>query len=234
MNKYLLIIAIFLFGCSNSDVSVTQTGNPPKLSIGISIYSDTTSFYISRDTVKRFDTINSINITSAIFVVDEIELKGTIDTIEFENDEPFIIDLALDSSTVMLDTTEAKVGQLFETIELSVSSLTSELSFSIYDSLEELRELSFLIKGFVNGDSSNVFKFESPREEDIEMNLSNPISIIGNTQKNMIMVLDIDKWFIDSTGSILNPFLLENKTQIEESILGSIHEEHEEEESEED
>lgn len=226
MIKYIWILLAFLLGCSSSnDVAITQTGNPPKVSLGISIYNDT-SFVTrlsARSSNDPHDTINAITITSAIMIVEEFEFTGISDTLEFDSDQPYVLDLALDSTTIVLDTIDAEDGQIFDSAILYLEDLDEEDNPELFDSLTEMQEYSMLIKGYVNGDSSKTFEFPFYDSEEIIVPLSKQIIVGKEGQQRITLILDVKMWFIDENGEFLNPFFLEDRDDIEESIFKSIH-----------
>lgn len=244
MNKYIWLLLSLLIGCSSSsDVAITQTGNPPKVSLAVSAFKDTLNDTVAqrsllwRSSEDPHDTITDVTITSAVVIVEEFELFSDDDLLEFDADRPYVIDLALDSGTIVLDTVDAENGQILDSSFMYITDLTKELDEGLYDSLIEMQDYSMLIKGFVNGDSASTFEFPFYESVDLVVPLSKRI-IIGDTgMQRILLVLNVQKWFVDESEGYLNPFVAEDRDDIEESILESIYgeeDEHWEEDDEEE
>ncbi len=240
MKRSLLLLAVLLsiLGCGapTTDVAITQTGNPSQVSLAFTVGSNaqaiTPTETIRRKITTREDVeINTITITSAELVVNKVVLTGDTSTLTFHKEPPYIVNVALDSSRVVLDSIAVEVGTMFDSVELTISSAATSTI---------LNNQSIGIKGFTTDNSADAFTFTTEMPLNKKIALSNPLVVSDKLPNRIVMLLDISKWFIDDEDGYINPHDEDATEEIEELITESIEksidgeEDHEDDEDDED
>lgn len=245
MTTLLFAVLLFLVGCGSAptDVAITQTGNPSIVTLGVSVgeapaTSTTRSVpgdEIPEETEEVIDEsedseidepeITSLTITSAELMVAAVVLTGPDTTVEFRKIPPYLVNVALDSSRVVLDSLLIPTGTQFDSMTLIIAP--DESSY-------QLEGNSIKIQGYVNGNSAVPFLFDSKLSIPRRVALTTPL-VVSETLPNRITVkLDVKHWFLDGDGNYIDPDDDEFKEDIEDSILEAIYGEEDHDEDDED
>jgi len=166
--------------------------------------------------------VESVTITSAQLVIDEIEFESDGgDSLDFEFEEPFIQDLSLDTNLHEIQTVQVPFGT-YEESEIEIDELTEKDSL-LYAQNPELQDRSILVKGFVDNDTTQTFTFSSDISASQEREFDPPLVIDENSPAtNIVLVINLDSWFVDDDGDPLDPRSSGNRETIEENIKNSI------------
>jgi hypothetical protein len=164
----------------------------------------------------------SVTITSAQLVIDEIEFESDAgDSLDFEFEEPFIQDLSLDTNLHEIQTVQVPFGT-YEESEIEIDKLTEKDSL-LYAQNPELQDRSILVEGFLDDDTSQIFVFSSDLSVGQEREFDPPLVIDENSPStNIVLIVNLDTWFVDEDGDPLDPRSPGNRETIEENIKNSI------------
>ncbi|KAA3610707.1 MAG: hypothetical protein D8M58_20925 [Calditrichaeota bacterium] len=208
--KSLLILSFLSFILVNCSESTSPT--PTEGSIKISIRNGSSTFA---------KTTSTITITEARIVIDEIEFESSLgDSLDFEFEQPFIQDLVSGNNLHEIESVEVPFGSYKET-EIEIDDLDPK-DGDVYAQNPVLQDISVLVKGFVNGDSSEAFVFTSDIEAEQEKEFDQPLVLDENSPStNIVISVDIAGWFINDQGQDLDPRISENRSIIEDNIEAS-------------
>ncbi len=165
---------------------------------------------------------DSVTITSVRFVIDEIELESSLgDSLDFELEQPFVRDLMLSAGLQEIETVPVPAGS-YKELEVEIDELNAS-DGPVYTANPELQDRSILVKGFFNNTPSDTFQFATDLEEEFEQEFDPPIVIDGTTPAtNIVVTININSWFFDENGNLLDPRLPQNQSAIEGNIKKSI------------
>ena len=208
------MLLIFQLGCDNYSTSPTPVSGLLKISVK-SVYSGA----FNKISAK---SITSVTISSAQVVIDKIELESDLgDSLDFEFEEPFVQDLALDTNVHEIQTVQVPFGTYKES-EIKIDELEEEDSTAFAQN-PELQNLSILVKGFIDGDTSQTFVFSSDLNAEQEREFDPPLVLDENSPStNIVLIINLDTWFVDEDGDPLDPRSPNNRETIEENIENSI------------
>jgi hypothetical protein len=211
---FCLIVLALQIGCSDDPASSMPTSGSIKITLkstGSGVFSKVLG-----------NTINQLNITSAQVVIEEIEFESTVgDSFDFKLKVPFIQDLMLGSNTHEIETIQIPFGSYKES-EIEIDDLDSTHG-QVYTQNPELQDNSILVKGYLNNNPNETFVFSSDLEEEQEKEFKAPLILDENSPStNIVLVINMDSWFVDSNGDLVDPNLAGNKSKIEGNIKNSI------------
>ena len=110
----------------------------------------------------------------------------------------------------------------YKETEIEIDDLDPE-DGSVYTDNPELRDKSILIKGYLNNNPAETFEFSSDLEAEQEREFRTPLVLNENSPStNIVLTIDMSKWFANSAGEFLDPTLSANREQIEKNIKASI------------
>lgn len=233
MTTLLFAVLFFLVGCGSAptDVAITQTGNPSIVTLGVSVADPAATAIrsVREETVAEEEDpeITSLTITSAELMVAAVVLAGPDTTVEFRKVPPYLVNVALEGSRVVLDSLLVPTGTVFDSMTLIIAP---------DESSNQLSGKSIAIKGYVNGDMSQTFQFDSELAIPKSVALTTPLVVTENVPNRITVKLAVTNWFIDSDGDYIDPNDSDFKEDIEESILEAIYgeEDHDEEDDDDD
>lgn len=208
------MLLLTLFSCNDNPASPPPDAGTIKISVK-SVYSGALN-------KSAGNTTASVTISSAQLVIDKIELKSDVDdSLDFEFEEPFVQDLALDTNVHEIQTVQVPFGT-YEESEIKIDELEAEDS-AAYAQNPELQDRSILVKGFVDGDTSQTFVFSSDLSAEQEREFDPPLVLNENSPStNLVLIINLDTWFVDDDGDPLDPRSHGNKEIIEDNIKKSI------------
>lgn len=166
--------------------------------------------------------VDSVTITSARVVIEELEFESSIeDSVDFELEDPFVQDLALDTTLHEIGTVEVPFG-IYEEMEIKIDELDEE-DAAAFAQNPDLQNLSIRVEGFLNGEPNNTFVFTSDLSEEQEREFTPPLVFDEQTPStNVVLTIDMGMWFVDDTNTAVDPTLEENKSLIESNIKASL------------
>jgi hypothetical protein len=218
IKKVTLILGLmFLVGqisCSNSPTSSTPTSGTIKISVKAVTSGAPVSVSKSASQSLAVTTI-----TSAKIVISKIKFESIVnDTLDFRFRQPFVQDLMVGADVHVIDTIEVPFGSYKES-EIEIDDLEPE-DGEVYNQNPDLQDLSIRVEGSFNG---NPFVFTSDLSEEQEREFEPPLVLDENSPStNIVLVLNLDMWFVDSNGNPLDPSLPNNKSIIENNIKNSL------------
>ncbi len=163
-----------------------------------------------------------VTITSARVVIEKIRFESIVDdTLDFRFRQPFVRDLALNNAANVIETVQVPFGTYKES-EIEIDDLEPE-DGDVYQQNPELQQRSILIKGFLNGDPNQTFVFASHLSEEQEREFDPPLVLDENTPNtSVVLFINMDSWFVDRDGNLLDPRAPANFSVIEDNIKASI------------
>ncbi len=235
MFRYLTItiycLMVILCCSSGTDVAVTQTGNPTKISLIFK--AETTQNVMKKAKAATF--ISSLKILNAYIVIQKVEMEpydDDDDRVLFKGSQPYIIDLLSDTGSIFIDSAFADSGNRYKEFTIHVAPVDESVSSVKYpDSL--LKANSIVIRGYSNNDSLQPFVFTSSIEDKFYYESDSVITITGIKMTNILVSFKIYQWFINTQGDYLDPADTDNNKTIENNIFGSVSV-HEQEDTDED
>ena len=173
------------------------------------------------------DGTNTLVITKGEIVLREIELKkqdyedcnesmSDDDCEEFETG-PILVDLPLDGS-VETEITIAPPADTYDELEFEIHKVSSDDAEDAQFRADypHMAGKSIRIEGTYNG---STFVYETDLDVEQEFDLVPPITITETTgPANVTVLLDLNQWFRDGSGNLLNPET-GNKGGINESLM---------------
>jgi hypothetical protein len=207
--------------CSNS---VTQTGNPTKIVLMVKTTAPTPGLQKAVFTSMPTQSISAVTLKSVEFVIGGVELNpldSIDDNVSFDDNAPYIVDLNIGGNPTRLDSIVVQNGGVYQGVSLAIDSLTED-DTALYNGFPELQDRSFLIKGYLNNDTSEVFVFYSAISGTLDCPFNTPLDLSNGVSKNIIILLDVQAWFTDSSGHYIDPREPLSRAVIEENILTSV------------
>jgi hypothetical protein len=212
LNLFVVILfAITAFHCSDNPAGPNLTSGSIKVSLRTA----------GSSSLLKDMAVSSVTVTSAHVVIHEIEFESLEDSLDFEFEEPFIQDLMTIDLPRVIDNIPVPFGT-YKEVEIEVDELKAE-DGQIYNDNPQLRNLSVLVTGYVDGDQNQSFVFTSDIDEEVEIEFDSLLTIDENTPSTQIvLIIDVNSWFIDKDGQPLDPRSEDNKSEIENNIKRSI------------
>ncbi|RMF67340.1 MAG: hypothetical protein D6743_05060 [Calditrichaeota bacterium] len=211
------LAGLLLVSCSSSPTSSDANVGQVKLTVRSS-----TTGAANAANPQLTKATGLATITSARVVIEKIRFKSSIDdTLDFRFRQPFIKDLALDTTANVIETVDVPFGSYKET-EIEIDDLDPE-DGQVYLDNPDLQGRSIVVKGYVNNDPNQNFVFTSEFSEEQEREFSPPLVLDENSPStNVVLFIDMTGWFVDSSGNLLDPRVSENHSAIEDNIKASI------------
>jgi len=141
----------------------------------------------------------------------------------FRRKPSYVVNIAMDSSLVVLDSASAEAGRVFDSVSLMIGT---------GGDATVLGGKSIVIRGYVNSDTSKSFEFMSDMSILKEFSLAEPFIVSSSLTNRVKMNLDISGWFKSPEGELKDPTDEDALEDIEESITESIYSETEYEDQE--
>lgn len=177
--------------------------------------------------------LNDYEFQEVKLFIDEMELESVSDdSLDFE-EEGFIVNLPLDSSPINISKRNILPG-LYDEFELEVERPDNDedsVTVSDPDFQDSDRTYSVVVKGLYQGEE---FTFKSWEDFEIEMELNPPLEVSESESTDLVINIDINSWFKDSSGNDLDPSDSNNFEQINENIENSFEGFEEEEDDDDD
>lgn len=212
-----MILFIIHMSCGQNPISSVPTTG----SIKISLKPVTNATSSSVNKVSG-NASTVVTITSARVVIDEIELENIEDdSLDYEFEEPFVQDLVGSSNLYEIGTIQVPFGS-YKELEIEIDDLKAE-DGAVYTQNPELQDLSIRVEGYLNGDSTDTFVFTSDLSEEQEREFNPPLVLDENSASiNLVLTINMDTWFVDSSGNFLDPRIESSYAKIEDNIEASL------------
>ncbi|RMG63201.1 MAG: hypothetical protein D6715_11525 [Calditrichaeota bacterium] len=208
-----LVSAAVLSSCGSS-TSPTATEGKVKFSVRSVAPPSTVG-------LNKTQVVGQVTITKAKIVINEIEFENELnDSLDFELEEPFVHDLAADTSLHTVAVLQVPFG-MYKELSVKVKKLRND-DGAVFTQNPELQNLSVYVEGFLDNDTSKKFIFTSDLTAKQKQKFNPPL-VIDSTQTstNVVLSIDLSRWFVDRSGNPLDPKLPDNRSQIENNIKAS-------------
>ena len=207
------VLAAFA-ACSNNPV--TPDGKNGNLTISI-VGSNSPGLQLSKSSLCNCPTLTSVRA-----VIEKVELENSLDaSVDFKFNQPFIQDLVTITSLAEIQTLQVPFGT-YDRIRVSIDDLDSQ-DGDVFTNNPELQNLSILLQGYVDNDTTQTFTFSSDRGFTIDLTFDPPIVINDSTaSKNIVLGVDFNSWLVDKYGRFLDPAEPGNQERIEANIEKSL------------
>ena len=121
-----------------------------------------------------------VTITNARIVIAEIEFENTVkDSVDFELEDPFVRNLAVDTSLHEIATVELPFGS-YKEMEVQVDELEAKDSTAFAQN-PQLQHLSIRVEGFVGTNSADTFVFTSDLSAEQEREFDPPLVVVDGS-----------------------------------------------------
>lgn len=206
-------ISIMLGGCNGSN-PVSSGSDTGQVKISIMAGGDGATL------AKSFS--DDIEITSAKVVIEKIEFENEQDaSLDFKFEQPFVQDLVTLTTLEEVETVEIPFG-VYDKIKIAIDDLDVE-DGDVFTQNPELQNLSVLVRGFLNNDSTQTFEFSSDLSVNVDLEFDPPLEINQEVlSTNIVLGIDFANWFTARNGSFLDPSRAENRSEIENNIKRSL------------
>jgi hypothetical protein len=170
------------------------------------------------------DGQSTLTLNSVELVLSEIEIElvdddscddgaSSEDACEEFEAGPRVFDLPMDGTTEPLLIVDDVPAGLYDELEIEVHKVSAE-DESLITQRPDLADASVKVTGDLDG---TAFVFTSGVEEEFEFELSPPVdSSTGSI--NVTLSIDVESWFRADNGSLLDPSLEANRSEIETNI----------------
>lgn len=191
----ILISSIVAVGCDVVQ-SDSDTG-PAEVQLQMQVQTVTPS---STGQLMASQQLNDYEFQEVKLFIDEMELESVSDdSLDFE-EEGFIVNLPLDGSPLNISDRIILPG-LYDEFELEVERPDDdENSITDPDFRDGDRTYSVVVKGLYQGEE---FIYRSTEDFEIEMDLNPPLEVSESEITALVVNIDINRWFKDSSGMIL-------------------------------
>lgn len=197
-------------GCSIND---SNNADPKPVAVKMQVITGS-----APKALQKTSSSNHVTLTSVKMLVEELELESvTDDSTDFEIENQ-VVNLPLDGSSYELSTQNIAPG-LYDEFELEMEGLDDDDAAIDDPDFNDGSETSMVIRGTFNGED---FTFKTDEDFEIEFEFNPPIEIDETTNSVEInLMVNVDTWFVDSSGNELDPTDPNNREQIEENIENS-------------
>ena len=211
-------------GANAHSLSMSVTGTSPSAPAA----SRSGAFGPSLDVVVGSGA-NSLTITKAQVVLGRIEVEPGTTTATCTGTEtdgcpevkldPVLVDLPLDGTTKTDFGANIPAGT-YRGVELKIRPVNSSDpgGAAFLAANPSFSNVSVHVEGTFNGQA---FSFNSSLDAEIEMELSNPLTLTGGSGSNLTLFVDVSSWFKDSSGNAIDPTNSQNASTIENQIKQS-------------
>lgn len=199
---------LLIISCSSPDTAGTQTGNPATIGLTYAMKSDGSG---ARSLRSSTGEVSAVTITEAYLAVSEVRLETSDDALSFRDETPFLLKFSSTGTTGWLDSVSSFVGKTFEEVEIRFDPVESGGEIPL-DSV-------VLVKGYVNDDPLQTFRFTASFTEKIRFRNSFEIS---SEEAVVQLSVNLSSWFYDADkGEYFDPRSEDNRSAIEGLIKTS-------------
>ena len=193
----LIVASMVMVGCN-----VLQSDSDAPSTLKLSMKAETAPSSVSK---TGFASIQSghVTITEVKMFLDEFELESAIeDSADFEV-ENVIVNLPLDGSPLTVTEFEVPEG-LYDELQFKIKRrpyhtgvITNDPDFD-----EGNRKYAMIIRGTLNGED---FLFRSDKVFKMDLDLNPPLQVNSGADTELMISIDVEKWFVGNNGRELDP-----------------------------
>ena len=219
----LVLVLVFTLAACDDDPSGPEGTVPLTLSVAVGSSVPITLASASDPLIARSTTYedgtNTLVVDYAALVLSEIELEGALDECpvglddddDFDDDDceefetgPILLELPLDGSVDRVLEVFVAPGTYDELeFELDTPDDDDEREREFLERYPEFENVSVRVEGTWNGEP---FVFVQDVEAEQETDLAEPLVVAeGSETRNLTLRLDISSWFVDGSGSLIDP-----------------------------
>jgi hypothetical protein len=209
-NLITIILSLFLIALTTGCDSIGSNSDGPA---EVQIQMQVASAQSSVSKLQMEQTMNDIQIEEVKLYVSELELESIRDDFRDFELEDLIISLPLDGSPLVLTEREIPEG-VYDEFSLELEN-DDDNFIGDPDFYEGDEEYSVVVKGTYNGER---FVYRSDEDFEIEMDLNPPLEVTESRSEVLVISIDIDSWFTDRNGGVLNPNNSQYFERIDENI----------------
>lgn len=223
----LLAVAVLFTACDSTNIAPANEGRAGTSASAVSISFAST---LGGEAEKAFENGRItdaagrvIELRSVELVLRDVKFKSPGDNGNEEREAevgPFLIDVPLDSLPEIQIETELPSG-IWDRLELEIDDPSDE------DNIDFPKDASIRVKGAwtpLNGPTTE-FTFLSDAEGEREIQLSPPLEVGEPSTYNVTLMVDLDRWFRDADGTLLDPASANedgpNEDRVEDNIEAS-------------
>ena len=169
---------------------------------------------------KQKSAADTLTITEAKFRISELEFESALgdDKSDIEVG-PVILSLNLDGGLTEVGIADVPSG-MYDELEFEIEKRDDDAAILDSDfSSEDGSEYSVVIKGSLNGEG---FTFRSGKDFSVELEFDPAVEINDDQRISVTLAFDINQWFADGNGNVLDPTNAANLSQIETNIENSL------------
>jgi hypothetical protein len=209
----LCVASMVMVGCN-----VLQSDNEAPSTLKLNMKAETSPSSVSKTGSVSIQS-GHITVTEVKMFLDEFELGSAIDdTADFEV-ENVIVNLPLDGSPLTVTQFEVPEG-LYDELEFKIKRrpyhtgvITNDPDFD-----EGNRKYALIIRGTLNGED---FLFRSDKVFKVDLDLNPHLQINSGVDTELMISIDVEKWFVGKNGRDLDPTNHRDTQLIEQNIRKS-------------
>lgn len=228
------LMLMFALGSMGALGACDDSSGPGQGAVSLSLSVPASGPVAAVESPASFDLVytgggSTLTVTKVEMVMRQIELErvdddscdagfeGPDECEEFETG-PRVFPLPVDGTTdAVLDIPDVPDG-LYDELEVEIHKLSSDPEdASILLSRPDLADVSIRVEGDFDG---TPFVFTTGVEEEFEFPLAPPVDPSAGSV-NVTISIDVESWFAAADGSLLDPGVADNRSQIENNIQGS-------------
>jgi hypothetical protein len=200
-------LTLFLTGCD-----VMQSGNDGPPEVQVQMKAEVSNIFAKQ--VMANQEIDGFIVNEVKFHVEELELESVLDDARDFELEDIIVNLPLDGSPFTITEKEIPVG-VYDEFELEIEKAKDGFNLSDPDFRDANGSYSIVVKGEYEGEE---FLYRSDEDFEIEMDL-NPVLELNESGNSVLVIsTDVDSWFLDSNGNVLDPNNSANISSVNRNI----------------
>ncbi len=179
--------------------------------------------------ISRAGAVTSVEISRVAVVIGSVKLETAGgSTQDFVLEESRVIELDLTGDAVTAVVVDPPAGT-YKEVEISVDKLElgNPAEQPLIDEHPELADASVVVEGTVTADggAEEAFSFATPLDADVEVLLSPFLEVTsdgdGGGVRVFALVIDLDAWFDDGAGGLLDPTDPSDRSAIEAAMGAS-------------
>lgn len=204
----LIVSAIFVAGCADAPSETSADGT---IHVGLSTGGQQNA------SPSNSSFVDSVTLTSVRVSIGRIRIKSVsgMDSLDFRSDVPLIVNLNLDKSVQYIGTTPIRPGVYDET-RYRLRRIDSG-DGQIYLDNPEMRDISVLCMGYLNGNLDSTFTWKTDLNEE-QVHKFNPFTVNSGDTVNLVFNFDVSSWFVADSGGTLDPRVGGVKSEIDNNI----------------
>lgn len=221
----IMLISLMFTGCSDliSNLPEDTGSSQGKLVLGYTGQNSTIRSARTSRSGGEGETVTELTVTRATVVLSELRLMNRTETGEltFETIRPYVLDITSLDAVKTLASIEIPDADEFVRIEFRIDDLDKAYT-EVVAEYPFMEEKSIRVEGYVNGDPSQSFLFETDLNETLRIEFAEPITLSPAVSSNLLFALNVEQWFGSEFGGILDPRDSNNFSDIEHNFKNVI------------